>query len=47
VKSAKEDQRQSKVQEGALYAQAEVTKTMAVAMMRKAALLEDQNTDIH
>jgi hypothetical protein len=43
TKAAKEDQRQQKVREAALFAQAEATKTMAAAQMRKVALLEEQN----
>ena len=43
AKLAKEDQRQSKIREGLLFAHAEATKSMVAAHMRKAALLEDQN----
>jgi hypothetical protein len=41
MKGAKVDQRQTKMRGDAMYAQAEATKTMAAAMMMKAALLED------
>ena len=43
VKSAKHDSMQQKVRDGALYAQAEATKSMAAVQMRKVALIEDQN----
>ena len=43
VKSAKQDSMQQKVRDGALYAQAEATKSMAAVQMRKVALIEDQN----
>ena len=43
VKSAKQDSMQQKVRDGALYAQAEATRSMAAVQMRKVAVIEDQN----
>ena len=43
TKAAKAVQKARKVREAAIYAQAEATKTMAAAQMRKVALLEQQN----
>ena len=43
VKQAKQDNLQQKLRDGALYAQAEATKSMAAVQMRKVALIEDQN----
>ena len=42
-KGAREDSRSASAREGAIYAQADATRTMAAAQMKKAALLEDQN----
>jgi hypothetical protein len=42
-KAAREECRSNSAREGAIYAQAEATRTMAAAQMKKAALLEDQN----
>ena len=42
-KAAKKDSRSASAREGAIYAQADATRTMAAAQMKKAALLEDQN----
>jgi hypothetical protein len=42
-KSAREESRSQSAREGAMYAQAEATRTMAAAQMRKAELLEEQN----
>ena len=42
-KAAKEESRIASAREGALYAQAAATRTMAEAQMKKAALLEDHN----
>ena len=43
VKAAKQDIMQQKVREGALYAQAEATRSLAAVQMKKVALIEDQN----
>jgi hypothetical protein len=43
VKAAKQDNMQQKMRDGALYAQAEATKSMAAVQMKKIALIEDQN----
>jgi hypothetical protein len=43
TKAAKELHRERKIREGAMYAQATATDRIAVATMRKAALLEDHN----
>ena len=42
-KAAKEDARSASAREGAIYAQADATRSMVAAQMKKAALLEDQN----
>jgi hypothetical protein len=42
-KAAREEHRVQSSREGALYAQAEATRTMAAAQMRKAELLEEKN----
>ena len=42
-KAAREESRSNSAREGAIYAQADATRTMAAAQMKKAALLEDQN----
>lgn len=42
-KAAKQDHMQHKMRDGALYAQAEATKSMAVVQMKKVFLMEDQN----
>ena len=42
-KAAREESRSASAREGVIYAQAEATRTMAAAQMKKAALLEDQN----
>lgn len=42
-KVAKEDVRSASAREGAIYTQPDATKSMAVAQMKKATLLEDQN----
>ena len=43
VKAAKQDNMQQKMRDGALYAQAEATKSMAAVQMKKIACMEDQN----
>jgi hypothetical protein len=43
TKAAREELRSAHAREGAIYAQAAATRTMAEAQMKKAALLEDQN----
>ena len=43
VKAAKQDNIQQKIRDGALYAQAEATKSMTAIQMKKIALMEDQN----
>jgi hypothetical protein len=42
-KAAREESRSQSARERAIYAQAEATRTMAAAQMRKAELLEEQN----
>ena len=42
-KAAREESRSASAREGAIYAQADATRTMAAAQMKKAMLLEDQN----
>ena len=43
MKAAREEARSTSAREGAIYAQADATRTMVAAQMKKAALLEDQN----
>ena len=43
VKAAKQDNIQQKSRDGAFYAQAEATRSMAAVQMKKIALMEDQN----
>jgi hypothetical protein len=43
VKAAKQDNIQQKSRDGALYAQAEATRSMAAIQMKKVSLMEDQN----
>ena len=42
-KAARDESRSNSAREGAIYAQADATRTMAAAQMKKAQLLEDQN----
>ena len=42
-KAAREESRSNSAREGAIYAQADATRSMAAAQMKKTALLEDQN----
>jgi hypothetical protein len=43
VKTAKQDNIQQKIRDGALYAQADATRSMTSFQMKKNALIEDQN----
>lgn len=43
TKAAREEARSTSAREGAIYAQADATKSMVAAQMKKVALLEDQN----
>jgi hypothetical protein len=43
VKAAKQDNMQQKMRDGALYTQAEATRSMTSVQMKKVALIEDQN----